>query len=129
MDTMKRKWQLWINGPLYWIQLHIWHRNPLLAAHQVSQKRALLVSFVLLLLITAWPYTLWIFKRWQIFKGFSSREIYFTSSSKFFDGIIMFGCQSIKFYFFNLTQSILYYCCCYWITVCLTLLSLDLLKS
>ena len=61
---MKRKWQLWINGPLYWIQLHIWHRNPLLAAHQVSQKRALLVSFVLLLLITAWPYTLWIFKRW-----------------------------------------------------------------
>ena len=54
LDTMKQKWQLWINGPLYWIQLHIWHRNPLLAAHQVSQKRALLVNFVvLLLLITA----------------------------------------------------------------------------
>ena len=77
---MKQKWQLWINGPLYWIQLHIWHRNPLLAAHQVSQKRALLVSFVLLLLlITVWPYTLWICKRWQTFKGFLSREIYFTS--------------------------------------------------
>ena len=94
---MKQKWQLWINGPLYWIQLHIWHRNPLLAAHQVSQKRALLVSFVLLLLllllITAWTNTLWICRRWQIFKGFSSREIYFTSSSKFFDSNFMFGCQ------------------------------------
>ena len=82
---MKQKWQLWINGPLYWIQLHIWHRNPLLAAHQVSQKRALLVSFVLLLYI---DYSLSLLsldmKGGKFSEGFYQRrnKLYFISSSE-----------------------------------------------